>query len=139
MRQSIGAAFSLNIIIVFIVIVFSSIAGILSYTKAFRVNSKIVNAIEKHEGWNDPARKEITEKIKILGYYVKDNNINCPVRDGIKGQSDAYQQYCVYQHEVKNNYIEYGILTYMYFDIPVVGRLFKIPIYTITDRIYVFE
>ena len=46
MNQSVSYTYLLNIIIIFILVAFMVLMGTLSYTKAFRVNSKIANAIE---------------------------------------------------------------------------------------------
>ena len=41
MNQSVSYTYLLNIIIIFILVAFMVLMGTLSYTKAFRVNSKI--------------------------------------------------------------------------------------------------
>ena len=51
MREGIGSVFLYNIIIVFIVITFGFLSASLSYMKAFKVNGKIANALEKYEGY----------------------------------------------------------------------------------------
>ena len=52
MKQSFGSIYMFNFIIFFIVIVFAFIMGIISYNRAFKVNSRIINEIETHEGYN---------------------------------------------------------------------------------------
>lgn len=138
MKQSISYTFLLNIIIVFIVISFFVIMCIMSYTKAFRVNSKIVNAIEISEGYNKVAKPEIERVISNYG-YPKDN-ITCPEREGKRaiGYDGNYltsdkstDGTCVYYFENGDKY-SYGVLTYMTFDIPIVEYLIRIPVYTRT-------
>ena len=53
MNQSVGSIALYNIVLIFIVIVFAFLAATVSYSKAFRVNSRIIFAIEKYEGYND--------------------------------------------------------------------------------------
>ena len=65
MKQSISTSFMLNIVIIFIILVFAFLAGTLSYTKAFRVNSKIVNELEKYEGYNDLSKREIDRILNL--------------------------------------------------------------------------
>ena len=63
MKESISYTFLLDIIIVFIAISFFAIISIMSYSKAYRVNSKIVNAIEINEGYNRYATERIEQTI----------------------------------------------------------------------------
>ena len=89
MKQSIGLTYTLNFIIVFIVITFAFLFGIMSYYKAFKVNSRISNAIENHEGYNSLSKAEIDNSLNAIGYkkgiescstreYKKKNyNSNC--------------------------------------------------------------
>ena len=53
MRESIGTAFLLNFIVVFIVFIMMFLAATLSYYKAYRINNYILHSIEKFEGYND--------------------------------------------------------------------------------------
>ena len=136
MKESISYTFLLNIMIAFIVVSFCIIAGILSYSKSFRVNSKIANAIELYEGYNEKSLSEITRATSNLGYGVR--NVNCPK----KGGQDAVVNengYCLYRFDDANNYYSYGIITYMQFDIPVISNFLKIPIYSKTEKIYNFS
>ena len=49
---------------------------------------------------------------------------------------------CIYRPKNKvkaGDNIKFGVTTYIYFDIPIINSLVKIPVYTTTDSIYVFE
>lgn len=146
MRESIGFTFTLNIIIIFIFIAFAILMGIMSYSKAYRVNSKITNAIEICEGYNDCAENEINRVLANVGYG--EIGRECRRRDNIdpiarRGNFD----YCVYQ--IENNeprsdeeheyyhYDRYEIVTYMVIDFPIVDRI-RIPLKNRTDMIYRF-
>ncbi|MBE6138443.1 MAG: hypothetical protein E7173_01700 [Firmicutes bacterium] len=134
MKESISYTFLLNIIIVFIAISFFAIMGIIGYSKAYRVNSKIVNTIETNEGYNAYSIQSIRDIITSYGYQKY--SINCPNKDGqaaISGAAGA-EGYCVYRFDEGNVY-SYGVTTYMTFDFPIVGRLFRIPVYTKTATI----
>lgn len=134
MKESISYTFLLNIIIVFIAISFFAIMGIISYSKAFRVNSKIVNVIETNEGYNNYSIGDISKILTSYGYQKY--KVNCPTKDGQNAIYDASGQdgYCVYYFNQGDTY-SYGVITYMYFDFPVVGRFFRIPVYTKTEVI----
>lgn len=142
MKESISYTFLLNIIITFIVISFFVIMCIMSYTKAFRVNSKIVNAIEISEGYNVVAKPEIDRTITNYGYQKL--NVTCPPKEGksaidyngnvlVDGQTD--NGVCVYKFENGDKY-SYGVVTYMTFDIPLINYFMKIPVYTRTMSLY---
>ncbi len=141
MREGIGSVYLYNIVIIFIVVLFAFLAGTMSYSKAFRVNSRIINALEKYEGYNELSDSEINNVLKTLGYRVNTGNFSCPQREGaeaVKKVTDSYE-YCVYYYQVDSRHYNYGVLTYIYLDLPVIGRLLKIPVYTRTSRIYQFN
>lgn len=146
MRQAIGSTFLYNIIIVFIVITFGFLAATLSYMKSFKVNGKIANSLEKFEGYNVLSSAEIETSLTNLGYRTNSvGNLNCPDRKH-KGKTYSPKiefgtnfKYCVYEYPKENGYFTYGILTYIYMDIPIVGGTFSLPVYSETERIYEFS
>ena len=143
MRESIGSVFLYNIIILFIIVTFAFLSGTLAYVKAFKANSRIVNAIEKYEGYNDLASAEIVRNLSNLGYKRED--INCVRRDNISALEQLDNQkfmFCIYYYGPEStgqqNKDFYGVVTYMYFDFPVVGR-FRVPLYAKTEKVYRFN
>lgn len=78
MRQSIGGWFTLNIIIIFIVIVFGLLSATISYYKAFKLNSMILDTIEKYEGYNEFAKNEIENNLNAMGYVKNNGAFECP-------------------------------------------------------------
>lgn len=137
MKEGLGSVFLFNIIFVFIILVFAFLAATLSYSKAFRVNSRIINSIEKYEGYNKPAINEIERNLNTIGYTR--GQVNCPDRGGTRltngGQS---HQYCIYRYKVSKRYYSYGVLTYMNIEVPIINQSLRIPIYSKTDKIYRF-
>ena len=114
----------------------------MSYYKAFKVNSRISNAIENHEGYNSLSEAEINKVLDGLGYTK--GSIDCKDRkykgknySSINGTDYAI---CVYQYDLndKTGYFRYGIVTYIYFDIPIIGQTLKLPVYSETEKIYKF-
>ena len=140
MRESIGSTFLYNIIILFIVIVFAILAGTLTYYKAFKVNTKITNSIEKHEGYNNLAVTEINNALTTIGYMNKDNHVCPSTKNGgvLREQTQPFR-YCVYYFDEGNNYYSYGVITYITLDIPIVNMFLQIPIYTKSNLIYKFN
>lgn len=135
MKESVSYTYLLNMMLVFIVISFCVILAIFSYSKAYRINSKIAGVLEKAEGYNDLSKKEITRLIEGFGYQRYDNN--CQDKTGATIVSTE-KGYCIYEFDDHGDYYYYGITTYMIFDFPIVN-LFKIPVYNTTEKIYRFN
>ena len=132
MKQSIGTSAILNIIIIFIVTVFAAITGIISYNKAYKVNTRIGDAIERAEGYNSVSKSEIDRVLGSLGYLKG--------KPDCSGQTDSIYQYCVNSKQINKSddkYHQYEVTTYMYFNFPLIDS-FKIPIKTKTGLIYCF-
>ena len=139
MKQSIGQSVSINIIVIFLVIMFAFIAGILSYTKAFKVNSNISKAIETSEGYNKVSKKEIDRLLTGLGYVKMP--VSCSEKEDSVLVNDGSEGICVYK--IKNNvndlHYSYRITTYITFEIPLIGQTLRVPINSKTDDIYRFQ
>lgn len=148
MKQSIGFTYTLNFVILFIVITFAFLFGIMSYYKAFKVNSQIANAIENFEGYNELSRAEIDRILTSLGYTK--GAIKCPSREhsGSNYTSVSKNDFaiCIYDYEAEEKtatkesgyYFKYGIVTYISMDIPIIGKTLKLPVYTETEKIFKF-
>lgn len=159
MRESIGYTFTLNIVIVFILIAFAILMAIMSYSKAFKINNRIMNEIEKCEGYNSCAVTEINRILSSYGYSRAETD--CPKRDGIEamGNPDGTNKFemCVYysdeigvneREKIFNRTVtvdgneehkyRYGVLTFYHVDLPIISR-FRLPVYTRTNWIYDFE
>lgn len=139
MKEGLGNIFMYNIIILFLVLLIVFLVGTISYNKAFRVNSRIINAIEKYEGYNGAADEEITRTLQIIGYR-REGNVKCPERNNTNAMRNisGTHQYCVYEFEISDKFYSYGVLTYIDFDLPIAGNV-KLPIYSKTDQIYQFN
>lgn len=124
MREAIGSSLLFNLIIVFIVLMIAFLAGSLSYSKAFKVKNRIIDIIEKNEGYTDESKKEINESLGNMGYRVSSDK-NCGP-DDISGNTSY--EYCVYEYTQKEGSKYYKVTTYMYFDIPVIGGLLHFPV-----------
>ena len=142
MKEAIGHIPLYNFLIVFIVITFGFLAATLTYFKAFKVNSRIAHALEKFEGYNSESIKEINRVLDTIGYRT--GTVKCTDRDGVKPENNAKITHpvCLYEmqpQEKKNGrYFHYGIVTYVYVDIPVLGGTFKIPVYTESEKDFQF-
>lgn len=146
MKQAIGGATVINIIIIFIVIIFALLAATFSYAKAYKVNTRIMNGIEIFEGYNEGAKKYINNLLGSLG-YTKGAKKDCPSKLTLNNQDGVLSnlgtedyRYCVYYFDEKkagNCYYSYAVVTYIGFDLPIAGR-FEIPVKSKTNRIFNF-
>lgn len=135
MKESISYTYLLNMMLVFIFVSFSVVMVTISYTKAYRINSKIADVIEDAEGYNEKSVNEINRLISAFGYQQP--NITCKERStGVVVETDI-KGICIYEID-SGDYYSYGITTYMLFDLPLVNML-RIPVYNTTEKIYKFN
>jgi len=170
MNQSISNAMLFNMAIIFVAILLAFFVGSLSYSKASKVNNRIIEEIEKYgeaAGENqakiDSAYSDAYDNIISwlqhgdeahetgIGYrQVRGAKRPCPSVDTIKKETEAARvedvtakasagstatnqyEYCVYRIKncTGNNkgcYTYYRVVTYMYFDIPLLDEL-RLPI-----------
>lgn len=146
MREAIGTSYVVNFIITFFILFILVFLATLSYTKAFKVKNKIVDIIEEYEGdvvdtssqLKSGPQGDINSKLGQIGYRVSDKkkckkngryegNAFDNVKEISKNDTSNYH-YCIYQVDTgKGKY--YGVVTYIYFDIPIVGSTVEIPVY----------
>ena len=129
MSGPVGHTFIYNIVILFVIIVFAFISGTLSYYKAFKVNNRIVKALEKYEGYNLYSKDEIDRVLGNLGYSVEDANCKQTYNGMILIDSfNENYRYCVYRYETsKGDY--YGVTVFIHFDLPLIGGFLEFPLY----------
>lgn len=141
MREAIGSSFILNFVIIFIAIFILFFVGSITYTKAFKVKNKIIDIIESYEGeinssgnlLNNQFEKDVNEKLSEIGYKISKNQ-NCDT-DGrfskateLKKTGTSTYRYCVYEFNTeKGDY--YGVVAYMYFEVPIIGTKLELPVY----------
>lgn len=143
MSGPIGHTYIYNIIILFVVIVFAFLAGTLSYYKAYKVNNKITNSIEKYEGYNSLSKAEIEQNLLSLGYQQGTPNCNATYKGmqlvTVEGSPEIYN-YCIYVDVTNPNsgtYYTYGILTRMSIDLPLIDKM-TLPVFTKANPIFKF-
>ncbi len=137
MKESISNAFLFNFMIFFITTFIIIFVGSISYSKAFKVKSKIVDIIELHRGYNGAARGEIERYLRDVGYKTNARQMRgCPSREGSTISSGLTDfRYCVYENETVNG-IYYTVASFIYFDFPVINNLLEFPVFGETKIIY---
>ena len=144
MREGIGSIALYNIIIIFLALTFAILAGTMSYSKAFKTNNRIINAIEMYEGYNEKSASKIDFLLSGIGYEMNEHG-KCKERNGVEPMNDLnhYFHFCVYATNLdtrtyKGRYVRYGVVTYIHLDIPFLGQFIKIPVYGQSNRIFCF-
>lgn len=139
MKESIANSYIFNIIIIFIGIIIVILIGSLSYSKAFKIKTKMLSIIEKYKGYNDNnVRTEIDNYLKTAGYTVTRTNTSgkCPTVNGAKAINTIKNyDYCIYRfNTVKGPY--YRVTVFISFDIPIISSYLRIPMSGETRVIY---
>ena len=155
MRESIGGAWLISFVVLFIVLFTSFLAVMINYTKAFKVKNQIINLIEEHEGFtksdliedsfagtslDELKSKNTTQTDAYLllksQAYNFENIKNCSVDQG------EYQVggYCVKKicvglgQNTRAKY--YKVTTFINFEIPIISININIPISGETNTLY---
>ncbi len=144
-----GMTVLLNIIIIFLVITFGFLAATLSYMKGFRTSSKVVNALEKFEGYNSLSQAEINRILQTIGYTRTGSSDDCSTtRYGSNAELKDFDGYRVCIYEVpdedsnspyRKRYFRFKVVTYIYFDVPLVNRTLALPVMATSDKIFDFK
>lgn len=141
MRESIANSFLFNWILIFIGVIIALLIGSLSYSKAYKVKSRLISIIEKHEFYstnnNHASNREIDMFLSEIGYKTSGDSRKCPSLENGYMLIDARSsfKYCVYRKDGTKGFY-YKVIAYMYFDIPLVGDFLEFPVQGETKIIY---
>ena len=136
MKSALGNTFIVNFIIVFAIIFITLFVGATSYTKALRIKNRITDIIEENNGYNIDAASEISTYLKDVGYRVSNSNSSDCGLNGKAGYTVVFPSstttsnydYCIFEY-TNNKGTYYGVKTYMYLDLPIIGDKLKIGVY----------
>lgn len=136
MKEAIANAGIFNLVIIFVIVLLAFFIGSLGYSKAFKVKDRIIEEIEKERGYTETAQTNIEKFLISIGYRVSSGNNTCgdeyfsKVKGNIVSTNGNYQ-YCVYSFETntgKKTSVHYRVVSYMYFDVPIINQLLKVPV-----------
>ena len=127
MREAIGGALLIKLVMFFIVIYVCFIAIAINYSITFRVKNQIINLIEEYEGY-ELAKPHIEEYIANVGYYK--TNVGTVSLD-----ANCNNGYCIEELTSQRGKY-YRITTYVSFDFPIIGRITNFPVSGETKVIY---
>ena len=145
MRDAFGGAFSIKLMLIFLMLYVAFICVALNYARAFRVKNRIINIIEQYEGYcgdnSEQINNDINSYLSKTGYYIskddvdgyigKDGNESYECLNGFNNDGNGYG-YCVYNKN--SNSLDcsdksvYSVETYMIFKLPIINIRFPIVI-----------
>lgn len=133
MRDAIGGVFTIQIILVFLIIINAYLAFSVNYTKAFRIKNNIIAILEQQEGFTTDGVNSAAGKIeKIMtdtGYNVEKGVIDrCGSKnDGYVSVYNNAGGYCLklnMNSDGSGGY--YSVKTYISINIPILNNLLPI-------------
>lgn len=150
MREATGSSMLLYVVVIIVSVVMLLFVTIISYAKAYGAKNKIISAIETYGGYNESSQKEISENLRQMGYTITRNDscssarVTAHLKDlGITGDdavnlntSDGSKyNYCIYDVNKLNNGHYYLVVTFISYNIPVIGNTLLFPVYGETKTI----
>lgn len=82
MKEAIGQVFSLEFIIIFLLLLNGYLAFNVNYSKAFRVKNEIRSIIQKNEGLTESAVTDIENYMNSVNYYQGEEYNNWCINNG---------------------------------------------------------
>lgn len=142
MKGAIGNTMVMNIVITFVILTIAFLVGSISYSKAYKVKTKIVDIIEKYDGnFNDSGASivnEISDFLGSIGYRTvsQTQKVDCKKYeeksdDKVIGTTLNYDVCIIARNNGNSTGTKaehYKVVVYMYFDFPVIGDAIKIPV-----------
>ena len=121
MREAIGGAFLIKLMMFFIAIYVMFLAIAINYSITFRVKNQIVNLIEQYEGY-DNASDKIESYLDNIKYYKP---INLRTDYIPVGSGSCQQGYCVEMINTTRG-VYYRVTTIVSFDFPILNFYFPV-------------
>ena len=140
MKEALGISQLYTFVIVFVSIIMLLLIGSLSYSKAFKIKTRILEIVETNKGFNSDVEDEIDSFLKSAGYPVNTrNNKSCPTVKGHEAINTINNfDYCIYSFEtLRGPY--YRVTVFISYDIPVISAFLRIPVSGETRIIYDFN
>lgn len=136
MSESIGTSYLVMMVAVIISIFSVLIITFFSFSRAHKTKNKMVDIIEKHEGYDSGTKKEIDQYLKDVGYTVKRKSVSCP---RFKGQSslnnNSTYAYCVYEFPT-NRGKYYTVYIFVNINLPIINDFVELKIKGQSRTIY---
>lgn len=142
MREATGSSMLLYIVIIIVGVVMLLFVSILSYAKAYGAKNKIVSALETFEGYNDNSIAEINTNLANMGYTITSNDLCNTTRvknhlkkigitnpTNLNSSKNSKYAYCLYQIPTNRGGSYYAVVTFISYNVPVVGNYLVFPVF----------
>lgn len=130
MRESIANSYIFNLVIIFIGILIVLLVGSLSYSKTFKIKTRMIEIIEKYETYNNgTVRTEINNVLSQAGYKVtRGARKACPSLNGEYAINTlGNYRYCIYMFSDVRGYY-YTVTVFISFEFPIIGDVVEFPL-----------
>ena len=136
MEESISTSYLVMMIAIIISVLSALIITFFLFSRAHKTKNKMVDIIEKYEGYSDSATKEIDQYLKDVGYNVQRKSTNCPEFNGKSSLNDnSTYAYCVYEFDT-NRGKYYTVYVFVNLNLPIIGDVLEIKVKGQTRTIY---
>lgn len=135
MKDAMGGIFTLQAIVVALLIIMCLMAFAVNYSKAFRVKNEIRTIIEKSDGLTETAVEQIDKLVRDHQYFLSDiyDDACRALGYDIYHSGDSAIKFCIKQ-EFANNMGEmnqntmyrgayYSVVTFVNIDVPIVNNI----------------
>lgn len=131
MKEAIGGVFSLEFIIVFLLLLNGYLAFNVNYTKAFRVKNEIRSIIQKNEGLTESAMDDIGNYMQKTNYHQNTQFNDWCTKKGYYVCDTGVGKFCMEvassdkygTRDGKNIAAYYTVYTFVDINIPVLNNL----------------
>ena len=142
MRQTIGATWVFQLVLIFTLIFAAYIALTINYSKSFRIKNEVISIVEKSQGFTDDGVKLINNYLSQSGYRtmgackqksdaivygVKNLDPSSASSSVERAQSGKEYYYCFSKYTNYHSYYTtrayYRVTLFFKFDIPVLGDI----------------
>lgn len=132
MKEAMGGVFSLEFIIVFLLILNGYMAFNVNYTKAFRVKNEIRSIIQKNEGLTESAMGQIKEYMDEVNYTQSKGFNDYCLKQGMYTCTIGGRNFCMNvvtsdKYGTRNGVpvgAYYTVTTFVDINIPIINKFF---------------
>jgi len=136
MKEAIGTSLVFTLIMIFTGVLIVIYVGSLSYTKGFKVRNKIIDIIDKNDGYSTAVEEEIEKELAAIGYGLNKSDKTCKQKKGHDAIQTSDYRYCLYEYTNDTKGVYYGVTVFIQVDIPLIGKFVEIPLYGETKLIF---
>ena len=143
MRQTIGATWVFQVVIIFTLIFAAYIALTINYSKSFRIKNEVISIVEKSQGFTDDGIRLVNNYLLSSGYRtmgkckastdaitygVFDLSLDTATNSAEKAIEGKDYFYCFTKYSNYHSYFNtrayYRVSLFFRFDLPVIGDLY---------------